>query len=202
MELSEVVRRRRMVRSFTDEPIDPAVLHDLLDVARRGPSAGFSQGVDLLVLDDRQAVDRYWAASFPDPDARRRFRWQGLFNAPVLVLPLADKGAYLRRYAEPDKARTGLADEHRWPVPYWDVDAGMATMLLLLAATDAGLGALFFGIFAGEAEVLAAFGVPDALRPVGTVALGHPAPDAAEAGRSSATRPRRPLDDVVHRNHW
>ena len=199
MELSDALRRRRMVRAFTDEPVAPDVLDRVLDAARRGPSAGFTQGVDLLVLDTPEATERFWSATFPDPDSRARFRWQGLFRAPVLVLPLSDKAAYLRRYGEPDKAASGLADEARWPVPYWDVDAGMATMLLLLAAVDEGLGALLFGIFSGEAEVLAAFGVPDGHRPVGAVALGHPAPD--EPGRSS-TRPRRPLDEVVHRNRW
>ena len=65
----------------------------------------------------------------------------------MLVIPLADEGAYRRRYGEPDKAHTGLADGP-WPVPYWHIDAAMATMNLLLAVVDADLGALFFGIFA------------------------------------------------------
>ena len=199
MDFTEVVRRRRMVRAFTDEPVAPDVLDRVLDAARRGPSAGFSQGIDLLVLDTPETTERFWSATFADEGARARFRWQGLFRAPVLVVPLSDKQAYLDRYCEPDKARTGLADEARWPVPYWDVDAGMATMLLLLAAVDEGLGALLFGIFTGEDEVLAAFGVPEGRRPVGAVALGHPAPD--EPGRSSS-RPRRPFDEVVHRNGW
>jgi nitroreductase len=188
-----------MVRSFDGRPVDPVVVDRLLDAARRAPSAGFSQGVDLLVLDRPDAVARFWDAAFPDAAARGRFRWQGLFRAPVLVVPFADRHAYLRRYAEPDKASTGLSDPDRWPVPFWDVDAGMVVMLLLLGAVDAGLGALFFGIFARQPEVRAAFGVPADRRPVGVVAVGHPAPD--EPGRSAA-RPRRPFHDVVHRNAW
>jgi nitroreductase len=67
---------------------------------------------------------------------------------------------------------------------------------------DAGLGACLFGLFEHEAAVLAALGVPDGWRAVGTVAIGHPAPDAdAQPGRS-ASRGRRPLDEVLHRGGW
>jgi nitroreductase len=70
---------------------------------------------------------------------------------------------------------------------------------LLLAAVDAGLGALFYGLFDHEAAVLAALGVPAGYRALGAVALGWPAPD--EPGRS-AGRPRPALGDVVHRGRW
>ena len=63
----------------------------------------------------------------------------------MLVLCLSHKDAYLDRYAAPDKGWTDR-DEARWPVPYWDVDTGMASLLILLTATDEGLGSLFFGV--------------------------------------------------------
>jgi nitroreductase len=84
-------------------------------------------------------------------------------------------------------------------VPYWWVDAGMAAEHLLLGAVAEGLGACFFGLFDHEAAVLAELGVPEGWRAVGTVAMGHPAPD--EPGRS-ARRGRRPLDEVVRRGGW
>jgi nitroreductase len=199
VELTEVVRRRRMIRNFTADPVDPEVLDRILDAGRRAPSAGFAQGVDLLVLEGPDETERFWKSSF-DERARSTFRWPGLFRAPVLVLPIAHAGAYLARYSEPDKATTGLGEsEDRWPVPYWLTDAAMAAENLLLAAVDEGLGALFFGIFRGEGVLLAELGVPDGYRPIGAIALGHPAPD--EPGRSS-NRPRRALDDVVHRGGW
>ena len=47
----------------------------------------------------------------------------------VIVLPLADADAYVSRYAQPDKERTGLgASADAWPVPYWYIDTGMAAM--------------------------------------------------------------------------
>jgi nitroreductase len=199
MEFGDVVRRRRMVRNFTTEPITSDVLARVLDAARRAPSAGFAQGLDLLVLEGQEQTERFWTCTFT-PDARAGFRWQGLFVAPVIVVPYASPDAYVGRYAEADKAATGLGEGvDRWPVPYWLTDAAMAVENLLLAAVDEGLGALYFGIFHGEGEVRAAFGVPDGHQSIGAVALGHPAPD--EPGRS-AGRPRRPLDAVVHRGAW
>ena len=121
-------------------------------------------------------------------------------TAPVVIVPLACKDAYLDRYAEPDKAATGRgAGEGAWPVPYWWVDGGAALQNLLLACTAAGLGTCFFGQFEHEPAVREAFGVPDDRRALGTVAVGWPAPD--EPGRSAA-RPRRPLEHIVHHDRW
>jgi nitroreductase len=70
VEFADVVRRRRMVHVFEQRPVDPAVIDHLLDIARRGPSAGFSQGTDFLVLDDKAAVARFWALT-DDPQFPR-----------------------------------------------------------------------------------------------------------------------------------
>lgn len=197
--VADVLRRRRMVRNFTDEPLDAAAVDRLLDAARRAPSAGRSQGLDLVVLAGPAETGRYWDVTLP-PARRAGFRWPGLLRAPVLVLPYVRPAAYVERYAEPDKAATGLGGGvERWPVPYWHVDAGMAVMAMLLSALDEGLGALFFGQFGHADAVRAALGVPGDREPVGTVAVGHPAPDAP--GRS-AGRPGRPAAEVVHRGGW
>jgi nitroreductase len=199
MQFTDVLRRRRMVRNFRPDPVDPAALQRILDAARRAPSAGFAQGVDLLVLEGADQTERFWACTFT-PEARARFRWPGLFAAPVIVVPFSHAATYLARYAEPDKATTGLgASEERWPVPFWLTDAAMAAENVLLAVVDEGLGALFFGIFSDVSELRAAFGVPDGYVPLGAIALGHPEPD--EPSRSLA-RGRRPRDEVVHRGTW
>ena len=199
MELSDLLRRRRMVRSFDGRPLGPGVLDRLLDGATRAPSAGFTQGWAFVVLEGREETERFWSCTLPAPE-RATFRWPRLLDAPVLVLPLSSRTAYLDRYAEPDKAGAGLHHAEAWPVPYWDVDCGFATMLLLLGAVDEGLGALFFGIFRGEEELLAELGVPPFYRPIGAGALGHP--DGADAPSASRARGRRPLDEVVHRGGW
>jgi len=187
-----------MRRAFRPDAVDDAVLGRVLATALRAPSAGNSQGWHFVVLTGAQTAV-FWDRTLP-PERRSGFRWPGLLTAPVLVLPFADPTAYTTRYAESDKAATGLgAGAHAWPVPYWTVDTAMAVQLLLLAAHDEGLGALFFAVFRAEREVRSALGVPDHLELLGAVALGHPAPD--EPGRSAA-RPRRPLESVVHRGRW
>jgi nitroreductase len=200
MELQEAIRRRRMVRSFSADAIDPEVLDALLHAARRAPSAGHTQAAELLVLEGPTETARYWDATLPEP-RRSSFRWQGLLRAPVLVVVLTRPRSYVERYAEPDKAGTGLgAGEAAWPVPYWFVDAGMVAQNLLLAATDAGLGACLFGPFDDEPAVLAALRVPHGWRAVATVALGHP--DGLDGPGRSAGRGWRSFDEVVHRGAW
>lgn len=172
------------------------ILHNAL----RAPSAGFSQGWAFLVLDTPSDVARYWRSTagerVDEPDAWLR----GMMTAPVVVVPLSHKDAYLDRYAEPDK---GWADraEDRWPVPYWHLDTAMAALLMLLTAVDEGLGACFFGI-PGEAwgSFRAEFEVPEPYTPVGAITLGHRTEDPGTPG--SARRGRRPLEEVVHRGGW
>lgn len=197
MELREVVRRRRMVRAFTDEPVDPAVVDLMLEHALHAPSAGFSQGWAFLVLTEPEDRRRFWAASFPQ--RTDGFGWPAMFNAGCVIVPLSHKQAYLDRYAEPDKGRLDR-DEAWWPAPYWDIDTGMASLLILLTATDEGLGALFFGIQRENVPGLrAAFGIPEPYSPIGAIAVGHRAPDTPSP---SLQRGRRGQDEVVHRGHW
>ena len=198
-EFSDVVRGRRMVRAFLADPLPDGTLERLVELAGRAPSAGNSQGWHVVALEGDETA-RFWDVTLP-AERRAGFRWQRLLDAPVILLPLADPTAYLDRYAEPDKAATGLGrSQTAWPVPYWTVDASMSVMALLLAATDAGLGALFFGVFAGEAELRTALGIPDRLELLGAIALGLPAGDDPP-GRS-ATRRRRPVEEILHRGHW
>ena len=186
-----------MVRKFQDRPVPDGVIEDLVDLARRAPSAGNSQGWDLVVLrGDETAL--FWDVTLP-VERRATFRWQGLLTAPVIALPYANRNAYLARYGEPDKAATGLADSDAWPVPYWLVDTGFFTMTFLLAVNNVGLGALFFGVFKEEAALSASLGVPSDRALIGAIALGYPAP--SEAGRSSK-RPKRSTSDIVHYGRW
>jgi len=199
MEFADVVTSRRMVRSFEPRPVPTHVLDRVLDLARRVPAAGNTQGLDLVVLEGEQTA-RYWDVTLP-PTARASFPWPGLLDAPVLVIPVGDPEAYVVRYAEPDKVRTGLGEgTEAWPVPYWYVDTAFAAMVTLLAAVDAGLGALFFGQFDHEDAVRRALGIPEGRRPVGTIAIGYPT--AEQRPSASARRARRPFDEVVHRGGW
>jgi nitroreductase len=201
VEFDQVIKKRRMVRAFTGQPLDPAVVRRLLAAANRAPSAGFSQGYALLALQDSQALGSFWQLmTSGDDDAEAAF-WRPVVKAPLVIVPMSCKQAYLDRYARPDKGWTDR-DEARWPVPYWDIDTGFTALLILLAAVDAGLGALFFGIspelIPGFRE---AFGVPGEYVPIGAVAVGHPDP-ASDPGGSSRVIKRRSLADLVHYERW
>ena len=198
MEFQHVVNRRRMVRNYTDEPLDPRIVERMLANALHAPSAGFSQGWAFLVLDTADGIARFWSAATPDDDGTDDWS-QGMRRAPVIVVPLSCKRAYLERYAAPDKGWTDL-DESRWPVPYWDIDTGMASLLMLLTVVDEGLGACFFGIPPENmARLRAEFGVPDDYTPIGAITVGHRAPDRRSP---SLRRGRRGVDEVVHRGRW
>jgi nitroreductase len=201
MELADALTRRRMVRSFTEQPVSPDALARVLGAATRAPSAGFTQGVDLVVLDEPSTRAAYWDTTLP---ASRRcgFPWPGLLVAPVLVVVCVDPGAYVTRYGEPDKQATGLGvAPEAWAVPFWFVDAGMAAENMLLAAVDEGLGACFFGVFDHEPPLKTVLGIPAAVRTVGTIALGHEAREGARPSRSVG-RERRAIGDVVHVGRW
>ena len=197
MEFQTVVRRRRMVRRFLDRPVAADAIDRIVDNATRAPSAGFSQGWAFVVLEgERRRI--FW--SHVRPDSPFDPSPGSLHAAGAIVLPLAHKQAYLDRYSMPDKERFGMGVEERWPMPYWWIDAAFATQTMLLTAVDLGLGALFFGIFTGEAALLADLGVPDGYRPIGALAVGHPMP--GQRSSPSLTTGRRPPEQTIHRGGW
>lgn len=196
MEFADLVRRRRMVHHFAQRPLPADVLEAILESARHAPSAGFSQGLGLIVLDDPEQLEWLWQTT--------QGRGAPADGPPVVVLPVPDKRVYLERYRLADKGGPDgpRAVESGWPVPYfWDIDAAMACMLLLLQAVDLGVGAWLFGIQQGHDELVASLGVPEGLRVIGAIGLGYPAEGERMEG-SSVTRPRRPLADLVHHGRW
>ena len=154
------------------------------------------------MLDTPEDVARFWVRHRrADPGARTTNTWlDGMRTAPVVIVPLAHKDAYLDRYAEPDKGWTDR-DEARWPVPYWHVDTGMAALLILQTAVDEGLGACFFGIPGEHVDAL----------PRGVRGARRPHPDRRDHRRPPHRRPparaaraarRERRTDVVHRGRW
>ncbi|GAA1776024.1 hypothetical protein GCM10009795_022590 [Nocardioides hankookensis] len=204
MEFQDVVRHRKMVRNYSTEPVDPAVVDLALHNATRAPNAGFSQGWAFLVLDTPDDVRRFWVATADDLDHPDEWL-TGMMKAPVVILPCSSKAAYLRRYAEDDKGWTDQ-DEARWPKPFWDMDTAMASLLILQTATDAGLASCFIGVPPDkDTAVRAEFGIPDDFDPVGVVTIGHQAVDNGGgdgAAGSPTRRKRKPAADVVHRGRW
>ncbi len=188
-----------MTREFTTEPIDPALIDELLDTARRAPSAGFSQGIHFVVLSGARCDD-FWRIT--DGDEYYADRRPDLMNAPIIVLPFAVAGEYTARYSEPDKIAFGLSDKAaNWPVPFWITDVSMACQNLLLLVEERGLGALYFGVSRNAAELFAELGVPDGRADHGR---DRHRPQGAGGGALGvvAQPPAPPAREMVHHERW
>jgi len=188
-----------MCRDFVPEPVEAADVDLVLRAAFRGPAAGNTDALDLVVLSGDD-VGRYWDLTL-EPTRRMAFPWPGLLSAPVLVLAYVAPQRYVDRYSASDKSHTGLGVRTEdWTVPYWWVDGGAAVMAMLLAAEARGLGALFFGQFDDEPAIASRFGVPEGRRALGTLALGHRG--AGPSASASARRGRPDPSTRVHHGGW
>jgi nitroreductase len=204
MDFDEVVRKRRSIRSYGPEPVEPDVLDRILDAGTRGPTAGYSQGQSYVLVTDSTVIQRLMA----EMDRQEQALVGGAppegqteppaFGAPVLVVACTNEADYHRRYQRPDKVLPN-GSEIPWPVPYWYVDIGCGIMLMLLAAVNEGLAACLIGVPFDVAPWRDILGMPEEVMPVGTILIGHRAP--AEQKRDLRAR-RRAQEEYVHRERW
>lgn len=196
MEFSEVLARRRMVRNYTEDPVDREALDRIAAAALRAPSAGNSQAVAAVVVTDPEI--RVEIASIADEPSYVKAGFDPwISRAPAhLVISVSEK-VYRDRYSEPDKLGED-GSQMEWPVPYWWVDAGAALMAVLLATVDEGLAAGFLGVHSLP-DLSALLGIPDDFTPIGVVTIGHPARDRRSG---SLDRPKKTSADVVFHDHW
>jgi nitroreductase len=198
MDLVDVLRRRKMVRNYTDQPVPREIVERIVARGRKAPSGGFSQGLRLVVVTEpetrRQIADLAGEAEYVGMGLEP---W--ISRAPVHVVVCTREDDYHERYREPDKLQADDT-EIEWPVPWWYVDAGKATMLLLLAAIDEGLGAGLFGLDpAGSHGLRGLLGIPTDVAVVGVVTFGYAAP---ETRQGSSRRGWKPLEEVVRWERW
>ncbi len=198
MEFSDVVRKRRMVRHFTSEPVEPKIVERLLTLAQRAPSAGFTQGQSFIVVRDVELKNEIARLCDEQEYVSAGFH-SFISEAPVLIIPCTSEAAYHRRYQESDKVDEN-GEEISWPVPYWHMDIGCSVMLLLLAVVDEKLAAAFAGVptqnFTRFRELL---NIPADVTPVGVIPIGHPAEDRPSP---SLKRGRKSTSDFIHHEGW
>jgi nitroreductase len=196
MEFHDVIRKRRMVRHFKPDPIAPEALERILDLSRRAPSAGNTQGQTLIVVTDpetRKAVGEICG----EREYAGRFKHNWISEAPVQIIACTSENAYRDRYSEPDKV---LPDGSviEWPVPYWYLDIGCTVMILLLAVVNEGLAAGYTGTHRID-DLKNLLGIPEDVMPVGVIPIGYPDKDVKSP---SLKRGRKPLEDFVRRERW
>ena len=198
MEFRDILKRRRMHRSFLPEPLPQEQIQRIVNVIRRAPSGGFSQCGSIVVVtdDDRRAAI---ARAFGDEHYSRGGR-NYIADAPVHLVISTDESLYHARYNEADKLAATGGVEVTWPVPYWFVDAGALMMLVLAAAIDEGLASAFIGHPDQKRIFDELLGLPEDVVPIGLALIGKPG-EAPPAGSRLKER-QRPKDDLVHRGRW
>jgi FMN reductase [NAD(P)H] len=203
MDFRDVLARRRSVRTYADRPVPRDVLERITNAAVvRAPSAGFSQGLRLIVVTDPETRREIAvAAAEEELAAKGRPRWKAA--APVHVVVLTREDDYHDRYQAKDKLAITGGREIDWPAPYWYVDAGAAVMTLMLAAIDEGLDTAIFGVTDQDA-LRQTLGLPGDVKFVAVVTMGYPddATDEPTRGASVFTERRRPRDEVVRWERW
>lgn len=196
MEFTDVLSKRRMVRNYTSEQVDGAVVGRIARAALRAPSAGNSQAIGVVVVTSPEirrkiaelAGEHEYVGKGFDP-------W--ISRAPVHIVISVSEKIYRARYSEPDKVGPDgkLID---WPTPYWWIDAGAAMMSVLLSAVDEGLAAGFLGVHSVP-DLAGELGLPSHRVPIGVITLGHPAPDRRSG---SLNRPRIDPAQAVQYDSW
>jgi nitroreductase len=190
MEFAETLRRRRMVRRFSGDPISADQADRIAAAALRAPTAGNAQGITVVSVTDRDTITALAEACGEHSYVERGFHpW--LSTAAQHLVICIEPDRYRDRYAAPDKDESVLD-----AVPWWWVDGGAALMAALLAAVDEGLAAGFHGGHGADGARVA-LGIPEDVVLLGIVAVGHPAPDRRS---SSLDRPKRA--DSVRRERW
>jgi nitroreductase len=169
MEFAEVIRRRHSIRTFSDQPLEPEKLQQILEIANLAPSAGNLQAYEIYAVTNLKKRDGLSCAALAQ---------DYIAKAPVALVfcthPELTEGKYTER-------GTRL---------YTVQDATIACTFAMLAATDLGLGCVWIGTF-DEKVVRMIIGAPESQVPVVILSIGYPAefPDQ---------HPRRPLDQLVH----
>jgi nitroreductase len=196
-DLERLLRRRRMTRRFDGGPERDEIV-EVLESSLRAPSAGFSQGVHVVLLSGDD-VSGFWIRS--GAGAWFEQRSPGVAGAPHVVLVFGDRKEYLDRYSLGDKRELGFDIADRWQTPYWLVDAGMVVQNFLLLAEERRWGALFFGVFGDQNAYFEELGIPSTAHCIGAIAVGYRSVRDDPSG-SPTTRPRRDPDEVIHIGRW
>jgi len=171
VETWDAIRARRNVRRYADRPIDQADLDRILEAARRTPSSVNQQAWDFVVVTDRDRLRKL--------SSIWRYAAHVATSAATiaLVIPVSD---------DRDERDT------------FQYDIGQATMSIMLAAADLGIGSGHASV-GDQALARRILVLPDDREVAILVALGYP----ADRPLTPVRRPnRRAFDDVVHRERW
>ena len=107
MDVRQALAQRRMVRSFDGTPVPEDLLLSWASDALRSPTAGNTAGVRLVIVRSHRVAEFFDAATDETWRTRAR-RAAGLQQAGAVVMAFSNPTLYAERYAESDKASSGL----------------------------------------------------------------------------------------------
>jgi nitroreductase len=169
MEFFDVIKNRHSIRSFSNQPVEPEKLQQILETANLAPSAGNLQAYEIYVVADAKKRDGLSCAALAQ---------EYVAVAPVALVFCTHPELTEGRYTE------------RGPRLYTVQDATIACSFALLAATNLGLGSVWVGTF-DEKVVRLIIGAPDSQVPVVILVIGY-------AAEFPDQHPRRSLDQITH----
>ena len=203
----KVIQDRRSIRHYTEEPVSEEQLNMLLEAARQAPSGENAQPWRFIIVQDPNTRKQLGAIAGGGSGRR--------FTAEFVTKKMQERFASLEDEAKKkeifEKLTSGrvsafLADapisivvcgrKDVWDMPY-DTSAAIENMLLM--ATALGLGACWVIApcidIRDEERLKDLLGVPEGVKVVSIVSVGHPA-------RTHRPRPRLPLNELVYHEHW
>ena len=196
--ISALLRKRRQVYGFKARPIPEKVLTTVLEDAIHVPSAGFTQDFDLIVVKNAATRKRLARAARESEYLKLGMSKSNFIStAPVIVVPCANKKRYEEKYGTGEDSRR---------LPWWLIDAGFASLALILSAFEHGLAASFLGALA-DGQVAGILDLPGdhSVIPVAIIPMGYKNVEDKELWDERVKkvgRNRRRLDNIVHWDRW
>ena len=172
MEVKEAIHKRRSIRRYRGDKISLKLIYDLLEKANLAPSAGNLQARDFIIVDDNDLKYKLAEAAY-----NQNF----ITEAPIIIVVCANFNR-IKPYG-----RRGFE-------LYCLQDSAAAIDHILLLAIDQGLGTCWIGAF-NENMVSQILGLPEYIRPIALIPIGHPA-------EKPEPPPRIPIEQLIHHNHW
>ena len=173
MEFDEILRKRSMIRSYKQIPVEEEKIRKILRNAIRAPSAGHLQPWEFIVVKDEEVKRQLGdAASGQD--------W--ISTAPVIIITCAN--------IERASSKYGGRGEQFYSI----IDASFACLLILLTVVEEGLGACFVASF-NDNDVSKILKLPKHVRPIAIIPVGYPATGPRKLQHM-------PLEALVHEESW
>ncbi len=200
MELNRLLKKRRNVYGFLPQSFPNATLARILENALHVPSAGFTQDFDFIVVVDKATKKKLADASLQEQYNKLKEAINDFIaKAPVIVIPCANKVRFEMKYGKPAEKNARL--------PWWLIDAGFASLVLILSAFQEGLAASFLGALEDD-KVIDILSLPNdgSIIPLAVIPIGYPHPQEEGLHKTvygqQLIQRRRSLEDVLHWNKW